>query len=143
MQRGWIEISTVEAPKTDRYVDTLVGGRDGVQLNRYFNMRAVAGTGPQATTGIIRRQFVVGEKGFQDGAEWQAIARQAGMPEGWQASVQYPRVIDTRTPGTLEKMQRNLRNNMPQELDGWRIIREANTGLSIMAKELPNGRFHV
>ena len=135
------EIRTAEVPRTDRYVDTLVGGRDGAQLNRYFNMRAVAGSGPQASTGILRRQFVVGEKGFQDGAEWQAIAQQAGMPEGWQASAQYPRVIDTRTPGTLEKMQRNLRNNMPTEVDGWRIVREANTGLSIMAKELSNGRF--
>jgi len=135
------EIRTAVPTRTDRYVDTLVGDVDPAPIDRLFRPRAVAATGPRASTDMLRRQFTVGERGFANGAEWEAIAQQAGLQDGWMANVQYPRVLDVRSPAVLTKTLRTLEKHLPLVEDGWRFGRETNSGLAIMVKELPNGRF--
>ena len=130
------EIRTAVPDRGARFVDQLWEGADSDEMNRLFSSGR--------SNSLIRRTFTQGtEDGFTDRAAWEGIARAAEMPPDWQAHVQYPRVVEALTPEAQANVRQSLVRNLRNEADGWRITPEANTGLFVMSRELPNRQFVV
>ena len=125
--RNWLgplegeETSTIRATRMD--------------LNRLF--RPTAATTDSGAERALRVQTLsVGQTGFDSSTAWKQVAEEIGLPNNWETTIQYPRVVTARGDEAT-RVQNNLQRHLGDDVgDGWRIRREANQDLFVVTREL-------
>lgn len=75
--------------------------------------------------------------GYATTDDWRAAVAEVGLPDNWEANLQYPRMI-TAHGEHATRVQNNIRAHLGPEVgDGWHIRREQNQDLFLMARRLP------
>lgn len=124
------------ASGTREYVGELWNGADRREVARLFRDNNDVARATREPLDLVRRRFTqtVGN-GFPEIGGWQREAASWGLPDGWLASVQYPRVLEARTPAGMTRVQNTISRNLRQVHDGWFIEPEQNSGLFLMARQ--------
>lgn len=129
--RNWLgpmEGEESASPATLRAVRT--------DLNRLF--RPTPATTEAGTERALQVQTLTrSSQGFPDAASWQRVVEEVGLPAQWERNIQYPRVVTARG-SEVPRVEANITRHLGEDLgDGWRLRREANQDLFVVARRLP------
>lgn len=117
-----------------RYVMKMDRG-DADAINALFNGRE----GALTKKNTVSRKFTTGrvEEGhFGHEMEWQRALGQTGInPVDFERFAQYPRQLSTRTEAAAQKLDARIMQNLEDAGGGWRLGRESDEGLFVMAKK--------
>lgn len=144
-------------PNTSQLMDDTIAqlqARIRTEGTRMRNLGALEGMGEAVTRSTVNRLFnnpgsanpafrsqVLAQgdnpRYFRTPEEWQAVVREAGLPDGWEQYTQYPRLITPLSEAETTRIGTNLRTALTDVGNGWFVRREANQDIFVVARQLP------
>jgi hypothetical protein len=106
-----------------------------MDLNRLFRPTVAEAEGG-GTRALQVQTLSVGRTGFDSQAAWRQVAEEVGLPNNWETTLQYPRVV-TASETEATRIANNLQRHLGDDVgDGWRLRREANQDLFVVSRQL-------
>lgn len=114
-----------------KYVHELDSGSSQV-INRMFKH--------ESSPSLERKRLIQSTKNFENPEQINEVLGRAGIEDGWESQVQYPRYLAPKDTTATKLIDNAITKNLKTLDDGWYWGRDGKDGMFVMARRLPTDK---